>query len=129
MRSGAAISVFAHVAALTACLVLAGVRPFDPTTAEAISVDIVTPDEVPKPKEKDPYEFPTLSEKEQQAAGVVVFTRSHPVQVSGEPAHLRCRDLVTLAARLRTAAETGQLVRRRPMAAPQWPPFGYGSSM
>ena len=66
MRTGASISVFAHVVALTACLILAGVRPFEPTTAEAISVDIVTPDEVPKPKET--YDFPTLSEKEQPAA-------------------------------------------------------------
>jgi hypothetical protein len=68
MRIGAAISVAAHVAALTVCLLLAGVRPFDPTTAEAITVDIVTPDQAPPlPKEPDPtYDFPTLSEKEQQ---------------------------------------------------------------
>jgi hypothetical protein len=68
MRTGTAISVAAHVAALTACLVLAGVRPFDPMTAEAITVDIVTPDQVPPlPKEPDPtYDFPTLSEKEPQ---------------------------------------------------------------
>jgi len=66
MRTGTSISVLAHVAALTACLILAGVRPFEPTTAEAISVEIVTPDELPK--EKDKYDFPTLSEKEQQAA-------------------------------------------------------------
>jgi hypothetical protein len=68
MRTGTAISVAAHVAALTTCLVLAGVRPFDPTTAEAITVDIVTPDQAPPlPKEPDPtYDFPTLSEKEQQ---------------------------------------------------------------
>lgn len=68
MRIGTSISVAAHVAALTACLVLAGVRPFEPTTAEAITVDIVTPDQAPPlPKEPDPkYDFPTLSEKEQQ---------------------------------------------------------------
>lgn len=68
MRTGAAISVAAHMAALTACLVLAGVRPFEPTTAEAITVDIVTPDQAPPlPKEPDPkYDFPTLSEKDQQ---------------------------------------------------------------
>jgi hypothetical protein len=68
MRTGTAISVAAHVAALTTCLVLAGVRPFDPTTAEAITVDIVTPDQAPPlPKEPDPtYDFPTLSEKEPQ---------------------------------------------------------------
>ncbi|MES2752898.1 MAG: cell envelope biogenesis protein TolA [Pseudomonadota bacterium] len=54
MRSGAAISVFAHVAALTACLVLAGVRPFDPAITEAINVDIVTPEDAPPiPKEPE----------------------------------------------------------------------------
>lgn len=70
MRTGTAISVVAHVAAMTACLVLAGVRPFDPTTAEAITVELVTPDEAPPaPKEPDPtYDFPTLAEKEQQKA-------------------------------------------------------------
>lgn len=69
MRTGAAISVAAHVAALTACLVLAGVRPFEPTTAEAITVDIVTPEEAPPlPKEPDNYDFPTLDEKSQEQA-------------------------------------------------------------
>ena len=68
MRTGAAISVAAHVAALTACLVLAGVRPFDPTTAEAITVDIVTPEEAPPlPKEPD-YDFPKFDEKSQEQA-------------------------------------------------------------
>lgn len=69
MRTGTAISVFAHVAAMIAFLVLAGVRPFEPTTAEAITVDIVTPEEAPPlPKEPDPtYDFPTLTEKEQVA--------------------------------------------------------------
>jgi len=68
MRTGTSISVLAHVAALTACLILAGVRPFEPTTAEAISVDIVTPDQVPTPKEKETSDLPALAEKDQQAA-------------------------------------------------------------
>lgn len=66
MRTGAAISVAAHVAVLTAWLMLAGVRPFEPTTAEAITIDIVTPEEAPPlPKEPD-YDFPTLDEKTQE---------------------------------------------------------------
>ncbi len=66
MRTGAAISVAAHVAVLTAWLLLAGVRPFEPTTAEAITIDIVTPEEAPPlPKEPD-YDFPTLDEKTQE---------------------------------------------------------------
>ncbi|WP_024575118.1 MULTISPECIES: hypothetical protein [unclassified Afipia] len=67
MRTGAAISVAAHVAALTAWLLLAGVHPFEPTTAEAITIDIVTPEEAPPlPKEPD-YDFPTLSDKSQDS--------------------------------------------------------------
>lgn len=62
MRTGAAISVAAHLVALTACLVLAGVRPFEPTTAEAITVDIITPDQAP-PLPKEP-ELPAPSDKE-----------------------------------------------------------------
>lgn len=86
MRTGAAISVAAHVAALTACLVLAGVRPFDPTTAEAITVDIVTPEEAPPlPKEPDPnYDFPTLSDKDQQQQPSE--KAEQPVQKPSEPA-------------------------------------------
>jgi outer membrane biosynthesis protein TonB len=66
MRTGTAISVLAHVAIVTAWLVLAGVHPFDPTVAEAVTVDIVTPDEVPPlPKEPDkkpePPQPPDLS--------------------------------------------------------------------
>ncbi|MBQ8102813.1 MAG: cell envelope biogenesis protein TolA [Afipia sp.] len=67
MRTGAAISVAAHVAALTAWLLLAGVHPFEPTTAEAITIDIVTPEEAP-PLPKEPnYDFPTLSDKSQDS--------------------------------------------------------------
>ena len=85
MRTGAAISVAAHVAALTACLVLAGVRPFDPTTAEAITVDIVTPEEAPPlPKEPD-YDFPRFDEKSQeQAAEKKQAAQESPQQAAPE---------------------------------------------
>ncbi|MFX9181179.1 hypothetical protein ABTN76_20715, partial [Acinetobacter baumannii] len=44
-----------------------GVHPFEPTTAEAITIDIVTPEEAPPlPKEPD-YDFPTLSDKSQDS--------------------------------------------------------------
>lgn len=79
MRTGTAISVAVHVAALTACLVLAGVRPFDPTSAEAITVDIVTPDQAP-PLPDPKYDFPTLAEKDQQPSA------DKTQQESAEPA-------------------------------------------
>lgn len=66
MRTGAAISVTVHVAVLTAWLLLAGVRPFEPTTAEAITIDIVTPEEAPPLSKEPDYDFPTLDEKSQE---------------------------------------------------------------
>jgi hypothetical protein len=81
MRTGAAISVAAHVAALTTCLVLAGVRPFDPTTAEAIAVEIVTPEEAPPPpKEPDTYDFPTIADKPQEQASQEAPQQAQPPQ-------------------------------------------------
>jgi outer membrane biosynthesis protein TonB len=66
MRTGAAISVLVHIAVVTAWLVLASVRPFDPTVAEAVTVDLVTPDEVPAPpqepdKKPETPQLPDLS--------------------------------------------------------------------
>jgi len=46
MRAGFAISVVGHVAALLLGLLYAGANPFDPAPADAITVDIVTPDEM-----------------------------------------------------------------------------------
>jgi hypothetical protein len=51
-RAGVAVSVIVHVALLTWIFIFANARPFEPTTAEAITVDIVTPDEVPQPQRK-----------------------------------------------------------------------------
>lgn len=61
MRIGAAISVLFHLALVAVALVLEGVRLFNPTTAEAITVDIVSSKDVPPPKLD--LSFPTLSEK------------------------------------------------------------------
>jgi outer membrane biosynthesis protein TonB len=51
MRTGTVLSVIAHFGILAACLVLAGVKPFDPVTAEAVIVEIVPANEVPSPSE------------------------------------------------------------------------------
>ena len=59
MRIGAAISVLFHLALVAVALVLGGVRLFNPTTAEAITVDIVSSKDAP------PLDFslPTLTDK------------------------------------------------------------------
>ena len=50
IRSGMAISVITHLGVLTVGLGYAGVRPFETTPAKAITVDIVSPEEVGKPR-------------------------------------------------------------------------------
>lgn len=49
-RAGVAVSVIVHVALLAWIIIFANARPFEPMTAEAITVDIVRPDEVPQPQ-------------------------------------------------------------------------------
>lgn len=49
---GTAASLVGHAAALALILVFAGIRPFNSESAQAITVDLVTPDEV-KPPAKD----------------------------------------------------------------------------
>lgn len=87
MRTGTAISVIAHVVALTVWLVLAGVQPFEPTNAEAITVDIVTPDQAPPlPKEPDPkYDFPTLADKDKQQPADKAAEPSEPAAQPAPP--------------------------------------------
>jgi outer membrane biosynthesis protein TonB len=67
MRAGFAISVVGHGTALLLVLFFAGVNPFDSAPAEAITVDIVTPAEVPPsapenmPPETKLPDFPDLT--------------------------------------------------------------------
>lgn len=65
MRIGAAISVVVHVTLVVTMLVLAGVRPFKPTPAEAITVDIVAEKDAPeKPKFDVPvFDFSKTEDK------------------------------------------------------------------
>ena len=53
---GLAISCVAHLAFLTPALILAGGSPFDTRPADAIMVDIVSPEEVPQPADSAPTE-------------------------------------------------------------------------
>jgi hypothetical protein len=55
----AAASVVGHVAVLTVMLVFAGIRPFDSKGAQAITVDLVTPDEIKPPAKKETPTPPT----------------------------------------------------------------------
>jgi outer membrane biosynthesis protein TonB len=70
MRAGFVISFAGHAAALVAVLYFAGVNPLDSAPAEAITVDIVTPNDMaqstaesPPPPETKLPEFPDLTIK------------------------------------------------------------------
>ena len=90
MPTGAAISVIFHVTAVAVWLVLAGVRPFDPMTAEAITVDIVPASEAPPlakiedpPKPETPQlDFPTLSDKKPEPQPAQQQVQQPPPQYS-----------------------------------------------
>lgn len=53
-NAGAAASVAGHVAVLAIVLLFTGVKPFEPDSAKAITVDLVTPDELKPPVRKEP---------------------------------------------------------------------------
>jgi len=123
MRTGTAISVFAHVVGMIVCLVLAGVRPFEPTTAEAITVEIVTPDEAPPvPKEPDPtFDFPTLTEKptEQPPAEKAQPEAAAPAPAPPSPAAASKPD--TRQAALQQAPVDPPQPAEQPQAQPEVP--------
>ncbi len=70
-RSGAVVSVIGHCAFVAFVFVIAGARPFAPSPAEAISVDLVPAAELPKPKQEPPQKPDTSfdwSTKHEEAA-------------------------------------------------------------
>jgi hypothetical protein len=54
IRTGIAASALGHLLAVTMVLISAEVHPYGPVAAEPITVDIVTPDEVPASKPAEP---------------------------------------------------------------------------
>ena len=50
--AGLAISCIAHLAFVTPIVIFAGGSPFPPTSPDAITVDLVSPEEVPQPADK-----------------------------------------------------------------------------
>jgi outer membrane biosynthesis protein TonB len=53
-NAGAAASVLGHLAVIAVVLLFTGVEPFEPDSAKAITVDLVTPDEIKPPEDKKP---------------------------------------------------------------------------
>jgi hypothetical protein len=73
-HQGMAVSIVSHLTVLTVGLGYAGVRPFETVPMEAITVDIVSPDEVKEATQQTPsrptppLEIPDLFSRDQPAA-------------------------------------------------------------
>jgi hypothetical protein len=90
--SGMAVSIVTHLTVLTVGLGYAGVRPFETMPAEAIAVDLVSPEEVKEatketpPKPTPPLEIPDLSTRDQPAAAARPAVPQPPPQLSAQQA-------------------------------------------
>jgi hypothetical protein len=90
IRTGIAASALGHLSAVTVVLISAEVHPYGPVTAEPITVDIVTPDEVPAPKpielppepKADPSDSFSLSSK---AAAAAAASPAAPEAAAAQP--------------------------------------------
>src|SRR6202043_3998323 len=80
MRSGFAVSFIGHAAILTLALIFARANPFDAVPAEAIAVDIVTPDEIEQAAEApaQPPEMTTAFETPTPAAPAAETAAASP---------------------------------------------------
>jgi hypothetical protein len=85
--SGMVVSVAVHLTALTIGLAWAGVRPFETTAVEAISVDIVSAAEVKKAEtpQPAPVATPDLSASEQPTPAAAAFVEQ-PAPTAPTPA-------------------------------------------
>jgi len=101
MRAGVAISVFGHGVALVLGLIYAGASPFDPTPADAITVDIVTPDEMTQAAN----EVPPLPETPPETPSK---TTSDTFNLSAKPAKAAPFNLLPSAASQQTTQQTTQ---------------------
>lgn len=124
MHTGVAISVVVHVTAVTVWLLLGGVRPFEPTTAEAITVDIVPASEAPPPAkleeqptpETTPPDLPQFSDKKPAEQPQ---SQSQPQPQPQKPAQKTSTPAPTAAQR---PQQSPQQAAAQPPAAQQPPP-------
>src|SRR5215467_2765993 len=86
MRYGFAISFIGHVAVLTLGLIFAGANPFDAVPAEAITVDIVTPDEIEQAPQTS-VQLPTMTSAPEAAppAAPTAAAMAAPLQPAPPP--------------------------------------------
>src|SRR5438128_489198 len=130
-HSGIAVSIVTHLMVLTIGLGSAGVRPFETTPIEAITVDIVSPDEARQatretpPKAAPQLEIPDLSTKEQLAASEPAPAPQPQQQVAQEQASAAPRSDPKADAKqaaTRPAAAAASQAPAAPQPAASWRP-------
>jgi hypothetical protein len=97
IRTGIAASALGHLLAVTMVLISAEVHPFAPVPSEPMTVDIVTPDEVPAPKpvelppepKAEPSDSFDLSSKAAAAAAASPEAAAAPPQQQAPPSIAR----------------------------------------
>ncbi|WP_024508657.1 hypothetical protein [Bradyrhizobium sp. ARR65] len=82
-RPGIAASAVVHLAGLALILLFSEVHPFGTVTAEPIAVDLVTPEEAPKPPE--PEQKPELQFPQLDAAAMTQPAASPPPTEAAQP--------------------------------------------
>ena len=113
IRSGIAASALGHLSALGVVLVFAEVHPFGSITAEPITVDLVSPDEVP---EKTPE--PPSAAKAQPSDAFDLSSKSAP---AAQPAPAASQTAATPPQK-QAAPSTPLPDRQQAAASPQPPP-------
>jgi hypothetical protein len=105
IRTGIAASALGHLLAVTMVLISAEVHPFAPVPSEPMTVDIVTPDEVPAPKpvelspepKAEPSDSFDLSSKAAAAATASPEAAAAPPQQQAPPSTARVAKQQTAA--------------------------------
>jgi hypothetical protein len=113
IRSGIAASALGHLSALAVVLIFAEVHPFGSVTAESITVDLVSPDEVP---EKTPE--PAAAAKAQPSDAFDLSSKSAP---AAQPAPA-APPTATAPPQKQAAPSTPLPDRQQAAASPQPPP-------
>ena len=113
IRSGIAASALGHLSALAVVLIFAEVHPFGSVTAESITVDLVSPDEVP---EKTPE--PPAAAKAQPSDAFDLSSKSAP---AAQPAPAAA-PTATAPPQKQAAPSTPLPDRQQAAASPQPPP-------
>jgi hypothetical protein len=123
IRTDVMASAVAHLSVLALIFLFAEVHPFGVVTAEPISVDIVTPDEVPakQPDPPPPAETPSVDVPSQAKAEAVNTPQSSKPPPAQKPANTRPQREAALTPPRSGKKEAAAAQPPQPQAQPQAP--------